>query len=174
VTRFPDGWRVETLTSAHDRASFRSGRTEVDDWLRRNARQQQEKHLSSTRVLLDDGGSVAGYFTLAVGHVDFSDLPPEEARKLPKRLLPAVTLAWLGVRQDLHGRGLGARLLAQALTDAHAASRTLPFVVVLIDALDAPTRAFYERYDVLPLPGHPLRMFLPYRTLDAMMGGSPL
>lgn len=171
MTRFPDGWRLQTLTTGHDRAAFASGRAEVDDWLQRNARQQQEKHLSSTRVLLDGSDRIAGYYTLAAGHVDFGELPPEEARKLPKRLLPAVTLAWLGAREDLHGRGLGARLLAQALADAHAASSTLPFVAVLVDALDAPTRAFYARFGFLPLPGHPLRLFLPYRSLDAMMAG---
>jgi hypothetical protein len=45
--------------------------------------QQQEKHLSSTRVLLDPDGAIAGFYTLATGQVDCSDLPADVLRQLP-------------------------------------------------------------------------------------------
>src|SRR5271157_2909578 len=45
----------------------------------------------------DPPPNIAGFFTLATGQVDFSDLPTDLARHLPRRTLPVAILAWLGV-----------------------------------------------------------------------------
>ena len=111
--RLPDGLRLERLAKAHPRKAFRSGQAEVDDWLAAKALQNQDKHLSATKVLLDRTDRIAGYYTLATGQIDFGDLPPDAAKKLPRRMLPAAVLAWLGVAADRQGRGLGRLLLAQ-------------------------------------------------------------
>ena len=147
-----------------------SGQSSVDRWLKEQALQSQEKRLSSTRVLLDAEDHVAGYFTLATGQVDFGELPPEMAKKLPKRALPVAVLAWLGVAQSSQGRGLGTVLLAQALNDCFAAGETFPFVAVLLDCVDAPAKQFYLRWDFRELPGRPMRLFLSARELKAMVG----
>lgn len=81
-------------------------------------------------------------------------------------------LAWLGVDRRCQGRGLGPRLLAQALTDCHAAGRTFAFVAVIIDCLDERAKAFYQRWDFRELPGRPLRLFLTSQALDELMSGS--
>jgi GNAT superfamily N-acetyltransferase len=168
--RFPDGFRIEPLRREHPRDSFRSGQAEVDDWLATKALQNQEKHLSVTRVLVDDRATLAGYYTLATGEVDFSDLPPEIVRRLPRRRLPVAILAWLGVEQTRHGQGLGKRLLAQALGDCHEAGLTFPFIAVILDCIDENAKAFYRRFDFRELPGHANRLFLATRQLEAMMG----
>lgn len=169
MTRFADGWAIEELDAGHPRAAFRSGRAEVDGWLHEHARQAQAKQLSVTRVLVDGDRAIAGYFTLAIGQVDFGDLPLETARGLPRRRLPVLVLAGLAVRADLHGHGLGRRLLARALSDAHRASAAAPFIGVVLDGLDDETRSFYARFDFVALPSHPNRLLLPYRRLSAMM-----
>jgi GNAT superfamily N-acetyltransferase len=172
--RFPEGFRLEMLRREHPRKAFRSGQTQVDDWLAPWAFQHQDKHLSATRVLLDGSGPLAGYYTLATGQVDFSELPPEVVRKLPRRQLPVAVLAWLGVDQRFQGRGLGRLLLAQALRDCHNAGRTFAFIAVILDCVDDAAKAFYQRYDFQELPGHPYRLFLSTQQLDAMMAGDPL
>jgi GNAT superfamily N-acetyltransferase len=168
---FPDGFRLERLQRSHPRKSFRSGGAEVDDWLARNALQNQDKHLSATRVLLDPAGAIAGYYTLATGQVDFSDLPPEEARKLPRRLLPVAVLAWLGVSQAHQKQGLGRLLLAHALRDCYDAGHTFAFIAVVLDCINDAARAFYQRFEFHELPGHPYRLFLSAAQLEAMMRG---
>jgi GNAT superfamily N-acetyltransferase len=167
--RLPEGYRLEALRREHPRRKFRSGQSQVDDWLAARALQHQDKHLSMTRVLLDDVGTRAGYYTLATGQVDFSELPAEVIRHLPRRQLPVAVLAWLGVDQGFQGRGLGRLLLAQALRDCHDASRTFAFIAVILDCLDDAARAFYQRYDFRELPGHPYRLFLSAQQLDALM-----
>lgn len=166
---FPGEFRLEPLRREHPRKTFRSGQGEVDDWLATKSLQHQEKRLSVTRVLLDDEGSIAGYYTLATGQVDFGDLPPELIRRLPRRHLPVAILAWLGVDGRKQGQGLGRRLLAQALLDCHEAGRTFAFVAVILDCIDDNARAFYGRFDFQPLPGHPYRVFLSAKQLDLMM-----
>jgi GNAT superfamily N-acetyltransferase len=169
VVRFPEGYRCELLRKTHPRAGFGSGHHAVDAWLAKQALQSQDKHLSVTRVLVGPEAAIAGFYTIATGQVDFGDLPPELAKHLPRRALPVAVLAWLGVDRTLQGKGLGARLLAQALADCHAAGRTFAFVAVVLDCVDADAKAFYQRWDFLEMPGHPMRLFLAARALEALM-----
>jgi len=169
VVRFPEGYRCEPLHKGHPRAAFDSGQPKVDDWLARHALQNQDKHLSVTQVLVAADGSLAGYYTIATGQVDFGALPPEIAKNLPKRALPVAVLAWLGVDRRFQSMELGTRLLAQALADCHNATNTFAFVAVILDCIDASAKAFYERWDFRELPGSPMRLFLSAATLQALM-----
>ena len=170
--RFPDGFRLERLARGHARKGFRSGQADVDDWLATQALQNQDKHLSVTKVLLSESGEIVGYYTLATGQVDFGDLPPELAKKLPRRKLPVAVLAWLGVSADHHGEGLGRLLLAQSLRDCYEAGLTFAFVAVILDCINDAAKAFYQHFDFHELPGHPYRLFLGTTRLEAMMTGS--
>lgn len=165
----PPGFRWERLQQSHPRRQFRSGQVEVDDWLRTKALQHQKKHLSVTKVLLDDEDRIVGYYTLATGQVDFGDLPDEVSRQLPRRALPVAVLAWLAVAEQRHGQGFGRTLLAQALRDCHDAGDTFAFVAVILDCLTDDAKRFYQKWDFTELPGHPYRLFVSYRQIEAMM-----
>jgi len=169
MVRFPKGLRCERLCREHPRSAFSSGQPSVDAWLATHALQHQEKHLSVTRVLLDEQDGIAGFYTLATGQVDFSDLPPDIVKKLPRRALPVAVLAWLGVHRQYHRQGLGTRLLAQALADCRAAGETFAFVAVILDCVDDAAKAFYQRWDFREMPGRPMRLFLPFSALDKLM-----
>ena len=82
-----------------------------------------------------DGGAVAGYYTLATGQVDFSDLPADVVRRLPRRRLPVAVLAWLGVHEESQGRGLGRLLLARALRECYDAGHTFAVIAVILDCI---------------------------------------
>lgn len=167
--QIPRGMAWEGLCKDHPRKSFQCGIPAVDDWLRTQALQHQSKHLSVTKVLRDSDGVIAGYFTIAMGQVDFGDLPAEIIRKLPKRALPVAVVAWLGVDSKYQGQGLGRILLAQALRDCYEAGQTFAFVAVIIDAIDDRAKSFYKQWDFAELPGHPYRLFLASEHLRALM-----
>jgi len=78
-------------------------------------------------------------------------------------------LAWLGVSAARQGQGLGKLLLAQALRDCYDAGKTFAFIAVILDCLNDKAKAFYRHWDFAELPGHPYRLFLSARHLDAMM-----
>jgi GNAT superfamily N-acetyltransferase len=167
--RFPDHWRLETLAKSHKRKDFQSGNPQVDQWLSRSALQSQSKHLTTTKVLLDDRNHIAGYYTLAMAQVDFSDLPETIAKTLPRRQLPIAVLAWLGVDKSLQGKGIGKRLLASALRDCHQASLSFAFIAVLLQCIDEQAKSFYQRFDFKELPGYPMRLYLAFEQLDKLM-----
>jgi GNAT superfamily N-acetyltransferase len=166
---FPAAFRIERLRREHARRRFRCGEAKVDDWLAIKALQHQQKHLSVTKVLLDDDDAIAGYYTLATGQIDFSDLPVEAARHLPRRALPVAILAWLGVSSAHQRRGLGTLLLAQALRECWQAGKTFAFVALILDCLSDSAKSFYQRWDFQELPGHPYRLYLSAKRLAAMM-----
>ncbi len=166
---FPAGLSLELLVRSHPRAEFDCGQDDVNDWLRTKALQHQEKRLSSTKVLLDQHQSIAGFYTLATGQVDFNDLPSDLVRKLPRRALPVAVLAWMGVDTNCQGKKLGHRLLAQALRDCFTAGQTFAFVAVILDCVDDRAKSFYRRWDFNELPGNPYRLFLSSQALAAMM-----
>ena len=171
MVRFPVGFRIEPLRRSHPRSEFRSSRPPVDCWLATKALQNQDKHLSATKVLLGPDNAIAGFYTLATAQVAFNELPPELIRRLPRRNLPVAVLAWLGVDESQHGLGLGSRLLAQALRDCYDAGRTFAIVAVILDCIDDGTKVFYHRWDFRGLPGHANRLYLSWRQLEAMMTG---
>jgi ribosomal protein S18 acetylase RimI-like enzyme len=169
---FPPGFHIQLLERGHPRRRFDCGEQPVTDWLRTKALQHQKKHLSVTKVLLAPDGEVAGYYTLATGQIDFSDLPADVVRRLPRRALPVPVLAWLGVSIAHRRQGLGTRLLSQALRDCHEAGQTFAFVSVILDCINDAAKAFYQQWDFAELPGHPYRLFLSAKQLERMMTGT--
>ena len=167
--QFPEGFSLEYLCREHPRRKFSCGEEKEDDWLVTKALQHQEKHLSVTKVFVDNAGTIAGYYTLATGQVDFNELPAEVANRLPRRVLPVAVLAWLGVGMAHQGRGLGRILLAQALRDCYEAGKTFAFVAVILDCINDAVKSFYRHWDFQELPGHPYRLFLSVKQLDEMM-----
>lgn len=170
--RFPALFGMQRLARGHSRQAFSCGEPAVEEWLKSQALQHQKKHLSVTKVLLDPSGRIAGYYTLATGQIDFSELPEDIARQLPRRALPVAVLAWLGVSKARQGQGLGQLLLAQALRDAYEAGQTFAFVAVMLDCISDRAKAFYKHWDFDELPGHPYRLFLSASKLAAMMQAS--
>ena len=167
--QFPAGYALAQLTRSHPRERFDSGVSEVNEWLKTKARQAQKKHLSVTRVLLNEEKAIAGFYTLAIGQINLDSLPARFARGLPRTMLPIVTLAWLGVDSKQQGKGLGRRLLASALGDCFQTGQQVPFVAVVLDCLNERAKRFYQRFDFQELPGHPMKLFLPWTLLEKMM-----
>lgn len=171
AVRFAAGYCIEALRRDHPRSAFHSGQEQVHDWITSKALQNPDKHLSATKILIDPAGTIAGFYTLATTQVDFADLPTDLLRRLPRRSLPVAVLAWLGIRDIDQGRGLGHRLLAQALRGCFDAGQTFPFVAVILDCVDDKAQAFYQRWDFRTLPGHNNRLFLSWSRLQTLVTG---
>lgn len=167
--QFPEGWRLELLSKSHQRRQFDSGTIAVNEWLTKAALQSQSKHLTTTKILLDDASQIAGYYTLATAQVDFADLPADIARSLPRRQLPVAVIAWLSVDKAFQSRGIGKRLLASALSDCYLAGQTFAFIAIVLDCIDLSAKKFYQKFDFAELPGYPMRLYLSYQQLKRMM-----
>ena len=169
----PNGYRLEHLSRDHPRKQFTCGETRVDDWIWTKALQNQEKHLSATKVLLDSSSAIAGFYTLAMSEVEFDAAPDDVRRRLPQRRLPVALLAWLGVSASHQGQGLGGRLFSMALRDCYEAGKAFPFVALVIDCVSDSSLAFFQKWDLTQADQHPRRLFLSAKRLDAMMKYGP-
>lgn len=165
----PDLPQLVPLTAAHDLSSFDCGKPEFDKWLRGYALASQKADLARTWVLIEDD-RVIGYFSLVMGHVRAEDAPQKLVRGVPAYPVGMVLLARLAVDGVAQGRGFGADLLAYALVLACRAGEVVVAPLVAVDAIDEQAAAFYRRWEFLPIPAQPLKLYRRIkdirRTLD--------
>ena len=87
-------WVIEPLGRGHDRTSFHCDEPALNDFLRRLARQQQEKHVGRTFVAVPGPGAetVIGFYTLSAGSIQFEHLPADIQQRLPRYPVPVARL----------------------------------------------------------------------------------
>lgn len=158
--------KIECLGPGHDREGFDCGSAELNDYLKKTARQHLEKGLSKTFVLMNDGEPerILGFLTLAVCEVQAQTLPPKLVRKYPQ-LVPAAKLARLAVAKDRQREGLGKLMMVHALQQAIRVSDSMGIIGFFVDAKNEDARRYYEQYGFMALPDNRLKLFLPLATL---------
>ncbi len=160
--------RFELLAEKHDRVGFSCGVDSLDRFLRENAAQSARKRLSVTVVAVGPQRPIAilGYYAVSSIEILGTALPETLRRRLrlPTHSVSAVLLGRLAVSTHHHRRGVGARLLGDALQRALKASRTIGSTVVVVDAIGDGATAFYAHYGFVP-SGNPGRLFLPIGTI---------
>lgn len=98
-----------------------------------------------TWVWIDEAGAVAAYYSLAPHSVVREEMPSKVGRGSP-RVIPAILLAKLALGEQWQGHGLGAVLLADALSTAVEAMRSIGGRLIVVDAIDDAAAAFYEHH----------------------------
>jgi ribosomal protein S18 acetylase RimI-like enzyme len=157
-------FRFEQLADGHDRAAFDCGDGALDRYFQMQVTQDIRRRITNCFVVIDIADAqVAAYYTLSAASIPLVDLPPDEAKRLPRYpTLPAVRIGRLAVDQRFQRRGLGELMLMNAvhrtLQDAAAA------FALLVDAKNERAAAFYQRYGFRPIMSKPRTLFLPLVT----------
>ncbi|GHU00021.1 N-acetyltransferase GCN5 [Betaproteobacteria bacterium] len=147
-----DTFRSERLNLArHDVAGFSCGQPELDTWLRQHAATAHKRGTARTWVWLDAENVVAGYYALAAHKISRADIPTAIGRGGPVEI-PAVLLAKLALARHLHGQGLGAVLVADALERIVAATQTVAARLVVVDAITEDAARFYQTVGFRRIP----------------------
>ena len=159
--------RIELLGPQHDRDSFDCGQPDLEDYLKRIARQHADKGVSRTYALVDDAQQniILGYVTLALCEVMPERLPPKFAKKYAHPVY-GVKLARLAVSRTRQREGLGQLMMLHAMDRSLAVAETAGIAGFFVDAKDGAAQKYYLRYGFLPLTDDPLRLFLPLATLQ--------
>jgi ribosomal protein S18 acetylase RimI-like enzyme len=164
--------KLEILTTSHARETFDCGSDPLNGFLRQTARQHAEKGVSKTFVLVDDDAMdpkpILGFFSLNLCQVKSDELPPEEAKKLP-RVVSGVRLGRLAVAKELQRQGIGGALLAAAMTKFMEIFEIAGGIGLFVDAKDQNAKRYYELFGFVPLPSNELQLFLPLKSIkDAL------
>ena len=165
---------VELLAAHHDRQGFDCGQPVLNEFLRRQARQNADRNLGVTHVAVPAPGAarILGYYTLLVRTID-RDLMPD-AKKLPPGSIGVVLLGRLAVDKSAQGQGLGRLLLLRAIRQTERAARDIGIHALVLDAIDDKARQWYLKlgFGFKELRDDPHHLFLPVATIR-QLGLSP-
>lgn len=167
-------WREEAIARHHDRSGFDCGSSELNDYLRKYARQNHESGGAKTFIAVppDEPARVLGYYSISPGAVEFARVPARLTKKLGRYEVPVFRLGRLGVSRSLQGQGLGAELLLAAGVRALSVASQIGGVAVAIDAKDERAAGWYERFGAARLLDDPLKLILPLAVVAEAIAAS--
>lgn len=157
----------EPLTGHHDRDRFDCGEDSLNQFLRQRARQNAERNLGVTHVVVANPGEteILGYYTLLVRSIERENFPG--AKKLPPGEIGVALLARLAVSQAAQGRGLETQMLLRAIVQTERAARDLGIHALVVHALDERAKGWYLGLDFgfELLTDNPLHLCLSIRKI---------
>lgn len=160
-------WREEAIARHHDRNGFDCGSAELNDYLRKYARQNHETGGAKTFIAVppDEPARVLGYYSISPGAIEFARVPARLTKKLGRYEVPVFRLGRLGISRTLQGQGLGAELLLAAGVRALSVASQIGGVALAIDAKDERATGWYERFGAARLLDDPLKLILPLAVI---------
>lgn len=150
----------EPIGVHHQVASFNCGAAALDDYLAKHALTNHQAGTARTFVATADSHIVVAYYSLAAAQVIHAEATTRLQKGAPRNPIPVVLLARLAVDKTVQGRGFGAALLKDAILRTLSAADSIGVRALLVHVKDEAAKAFYQRYEFEPLPGHPLHLVL--------------
>ena len=141
----------EPLNVSHQLETFDCGKSELNTWLIRHARQAQSSGSAKTFVTADEN-RVVGYFSLTVGQVDSLDAPERIRKGMGQYPIPVVILARLAVSIHDQGRGIGTALLQDAIRRTLIIAEQAGIRAMLTHPIDEDANRFYLRFGFTASP----------------------
>lgn len=160
---------IQLLGKAHRRDGFDCGDAALNEFLLRQAGQQQRRGFGKTYVALSgDGAAVIGYVTVSAGQVATTSLPSQ--LKLPRYPAPMLRIGRLAVDSRHQGEGIGQDLLAFTLRLAVEFSQRVGLYALVVDAKHVKAKSSYARLGFIACNDKPLCLYLPVSTLVQSIG----
>ncbi len=160
---------IEEVTKRHNRKAFDCGVIELNNFLQQQARQKTKKHISKTYVACRDSvpNTIIGYHTL----VGYSALIPPDHKYYNKypHPLSALKLARLAVDCSQQSKGLGKRLLIDAIVRTVLVAEQVSAIGLFVDPMSPKVVPFYKQYGFLPADSG-IEMWLPLETCVEVSG----
>src|ERR1700682_3810490 len=159
---------IEVISPNHNRIAFTCGNEKLDRYIHENAYQAKRKGLAVTFVAIDpvvDPSHILGCYVISSFLIEGLDIPEtlRKSRRLPSHYVGATLLGRLAVDRTAQGRGVGTRLVADALKRAHLVSADVGSTAVVVDAIDERAAAFYAQFGFMRMRNDDLRLVL---TMD--------
>jgi predicted N-acetyltransferase YhbS len=157
----------EPLTAHHDVQSFMSGVESLDHRLKNRALKNQTTGASRTFVTCDDR-RVLAYYALASSAVTVGAASGRFRRNMPDPI-PVVVLGRLAVDHSSQGHGVGRALVRDAGLRVIQAADIIGIRGMIVHALSAEAKAFYERVGFELSPLDPMMLMVTLADLKASL-----
>ena len=130
--------------SSSNLMSFDCGEEQLNNYLKYYAKQNEDKGLGRTFVLIEKE-EIYGFYTLSSASIKFEELPDDLKKKLPHYPIPCVRIARLGVSLSRQKQGIGAILLKNAFKRIVTVFINIGISFIIVDAKPS-SKGFYEHY----------------------------
>ncbi|MFZ2300958.1 MAG: GNAT family N-acetyltransferase [Gallionella sp.] len=156
---------IRLLDAQYRREGFDCGDTALNEFLLRQAGQQQRRGFGKTYVALaGDEATVIGFVTVSAGQIATASLSSQS--RLPRYPAPMLRIGRLAVDMRHQGKGIGQDLLAFSLRLAVEFSQRVGLYAVVVDAKHDKAKAFYRKLGFIACVHNPLCLYLPIATLE--------
>jgi len=154
-------YRIETLSSQHDRSGFLSGVEPLDRYLREQVSQDVRRRVTACYVAVDNVTTmIAGYYTLSASSIPLAEVPAALSKRLPRyHTVPVARLGRLAIHQEARGQKLGAALLWDAF--ARALRSEVAVFALVVDAKDDQAANFYLHHGFIAFGSLKQQLLLP-------------
>jgi GNAT superfamily N-acetyltransferase len=168
-TRKTETRSIEKLRRDHPIDAFDCGQEDLNSWLRKYALQNQGAGAAQTYVGLV-GNVVNGYYSLAVGQIEYNDAPERLRKGLARHPAPIMLLARLAVDREWQKKGVGRALLRDAVLRTMQAADIAGIRALAVHAKDEQARRYYEQFDFTASPADPLHLLVLLKDIRRRMG----
>ena len=151
--------RIEKLHPRHTVDAFDCSNQDLNRFLQKYALPNQGSGASTTYVGLVDH-TVIGYYSLAVGSVEYEQAPARVTKGLAHHPIPVMLLARLAVGQQWQKMGVGAGLLKDAMLRTLQAADIVGVRALLVHAKDHHATRSYQHFDFISSPSDPLHLLI--------------
>lgn len=160
--------RIEKLDRNHFLDAFDCNQPDLNRWLIKYALQNQGASSAQTYVALLNE-AVIGYYSLAVGQIEFNDAPDRLRKGLARHPVPIMLLARLAVHKDWQGKGVGRALLRDAVLRTLQAAEIAGIRALVVHAKDDGAKRYYEQFDFVSSPTDALHLFVLLKDLRRLI-----
>ena len=151
--------RIEKLQRQHAVEAFDCSNQDLNRVLQKYAFPNQSSGASTIYVWLADQSAI-GYYSLAVGSVEYEQAPERVTKRLAHHPIPVMLLTRLVVDHQWQKKGVGAGLLKVAMLRTLQAADIVGIRALLVHVKDDVAKGFYKHVDFLPSPSDPLHHFI--------------
>ncbi|MGJ6965534.1 GNAT family N-acetyltransferase [Streptosporangium sp. G11] len=164
-------WRSRPLHEEHDLSAFDCSVPVMNEWLVRMALRAQRSDTARTYVWsAPDSHRVVAYFSVTPTEVRRAEVGGSLSGGVS--IVPGYLLARLALDRRLHGQGLGADLLVNAISKIVSASETAGGRVIVVDAIDGRAADFYASHGFTPVKNDSHRLVMKMATARAALSAS--
>jgi GNAT superfamily N-acetyltransferase len=160
---------IEKLRRDHPVDVFECEQEAFNNWLCKHALQNQGAGAAQTYVGLV-GDAVIGYYSLAVGQIEYCDAPERLQKGLARHPVPIMLLPRLAVHKDWQKKGVGRALLRDAVLRTTQAADIAGIRALTVHAKDEQARRYYEQFDFVASPADPLHLLVLLKDIRRRVG----
>jgi predicted GNAT family N-acyltransferase len=154
------------------RDNFDCGVSELNEYLKKYAKQNDNKGISKTWVAisaLNDNRDIVGYYSISMAELKQDLLPEDYRQKLPRYPLPVIRIGKLAVDLSMQGKRLGETLLMDALYRGIRLANDIGVYGFTVDAINEKAKTFYLNYGFIPLKDNDSSLFISLKNLQKIL-----